>query len=67
MKDKANIKIGASLPVLGILGAVLVVLKALGMIALSWVWVLAPFWLPFVAFILVVAIILVALVAAKLL
>lgn len=35
-----------ALPVMSILGATLVVLKALGMITLSWLWVLAPFWLP---------------------
>lgn len=29
---------------LGLLGAVLVVLKALGKINLSWWWVTAPFW-----------------------
>lgn len=31
-------------PVLALLGAVLVVLKALGTITLGWIWVLAPFW-----------------------
>jgi len=37
-------------PVLGVLGAVLVVLKLLGEIELAWVWVLAPFWIPWAAF-----------------
>lgn len=34
------------LPVLPILGAVLVVLKALGYITWSWWWVTLPFWAP---------------------
>ena len=33
-------------PVFGLLGAVLVVLKALGCIQLPWFWVLGPFWMP---------------------
>ena len=35
----------SSFPVLGLLGAVLVVLKLLGKISISWWWVLAPFWI----------------------
>jgi hypothetical protein len=31
---------------LGILGVILVVLKAIGYIDWSWWWVLAPFWFP---------------------
>lgn len=33
---------------LGLLGIILVVLKALGLISLSWLWVTAPFWAPLV-------------------
>lgn len=33
---------------LSILGVALVVLKAKGIISISWFWVLAPFWLPIV-------------------
>lgn len=36
----------SSFPVFGLLGAVLVILKALGKITLAWKWVLAPFWIP---------------------
>ena len=36
----------SSFPVFGLLGAVLVVLKILGKITLTWKWVLAPFWIP---------------------
>lgn len=32
-------------PVLGILGIALVILKAVGVSSLSWVWTLAPFWI----------------------
>jgi len=32
----------------GILGVAFVVLKLTGTIAWSWVWVLAPFWIPFI-------------------
>ena len=57
----------ASIPVLGLLGAVLVILKVLGKISISWIWVLAPFWAP-VAFlgILAVGLMLAAIVAALL-
>lgn len=34
------------LPVVGLLGAILVVLKVLGYSQLSWFWTLAPFWIP---------------------
>lgn len=35
-----------SLPVWPLLTAVLVVLKLLGKISISWLWVLSPLWLP---------------------
>ena len=37
---------GTHVSVVSLLGAVLVVLKLLGKISLSWFWVLSPFWLP---------------------
>ena len=37
---------GSSFPVLSVLGVVFITLKLTGYIAWSWVWVLAPFWLP---------------------
>lgn len=45
-KETAAPVVVSSFPVLGLLGAVLVVLKVLGKIALAWKWVLAPFWIP---------------------
>ena len=42
-----KVVVSNSFPVLGLLGATLVVLKALGYVSWPWVWVLAPFWIPF--------------------
>jgi hypothetical protein len=35
-----------ALSVMTVVGVVLLVLKLLGLLAWSWVWVLAPFWIP---------------------
>jgi len=45
--NEPTVQVNNSFPVLGLLGATLVVPKALGYISLPWVWVLAPFWIPF--------------------
>ncbi|MGZ0151894.1 hypothetical protein ACXJJ3_32890 [Kribbella sp. WER1] len=37
---------GQSFPVAAILGIAFVVLKLVGVISWSWLWVLAPFWIP---------------------
>ena len=37
----------SGVPVMGILGTFLVILKLGGVIDTSWWWVLAPFWVPF--------------------
>lgn len=42
-----------SFPVLGVLGLIFITLKLLGEITWSWLWVLAPFWIP-VAVVLVI-------------
>ncbi len=47
-KETVAPQVISSFPVFGLLGAVLVVLKALGKITLAWKWVLAPFWIPIV-------------------
>lgn len=64
MSDKkTNVVVRNSFPVMGILGVILIVLKLLGVIHLSWLWVLAPFWIPlvislgFIVFVLVIALI----------
>lgn len=35
-------------PILGILGLIFITLKLTGHITWSWLWVLSPFWIPFV-------------------
>lgn len=40
----------------GLLGVAFVVLKLCGVISWSWVWVLAPFWIPIVLSILLIII-----------
>lgn len=47
----------ASFPILGILGLIFITLKLTGHITWSWVWVLAPFWIPFVVVVILIAII----------
>ena len=37
-------------PLLGILGLIFITLKLTGYITWSWLWVLAPFWIPFAIF-----------------
>lgn len=48
---------GTGITFLGLLGICFIVLKLLGIIHWSWLWVLAPIWLPFVVLILVTIII----------
>lgn len=38
--------IGGGLGILDVLAIVLIVLKICGVINLSWIWVLAPIWIP---------------------
>lgn len=33
-------------PILGVLGLIFITLKLTGYITWSWLWVLAPFWIP---------------------
>ena len=44
MDKKVTINFGSIIP--GLLGVAFVVLKLCKVIAWSWVWVLAPFWIP---------------------
>ena len=41
-----NINITPTFPTASILGLLFILLKLTGHIAWSWLWVLAPFWLP---------------------
>lgn len=47
-----NIKLGGNL--FTTLGLIFIVLKLLGIITWSWLWVLSPFWIPFVIGIVVI-------------
>lgn len=39
-----------SFPIFAILGCVLIVLKLMHLIDISWIWVFAPFWIPWTIF-----------------
>ena len=41
----------------GVLAIVFIVLKLLGFVTFSWVWVLAPIWIPFVIWLVICAIV----------
>lgn len=57
--NKTTVQIGPGF--LGILTIVFIVLKLMGVIAWSWLWVLAPLWIPFlVAVVLLLVFLLVA-------
>ncbi|AUM58457.1 hypothetical protein KNT81_gp099 [Proteus phage phiP4-3] len=43
---------------LGVLGIVFIVLKLVGVIAWSWLWVLSPLWIGFVLWFIIVGLIL---------
>lgn len=42
--DNVKVTVGPSIGILDILGVVFVILKLIGKISWSWVWVTAPFW-----------------------
>jgi len=44
MSNSKNVTI--NFPIIGILGLIFITLKLTGHIAWSWLWVLAPFWIP---------------------
>lgn len=43
-------------PILGLLGLIFITLKLTGVITWSWVWVLAPFWIPFALLLTILAV-----------
>lgn len=45
-QKNAPAQTGASIGIFGILGIVFITLKLTEVITWSWVWVLAPFWMP---------------------
>ena len=42
--DNVKVTVGPSIGILDILGVVFVILKLIGKISWSWVWVTVPFW-----------------------
>ena len=49
-----QIKMGdANIGVLSVLGIIFIVLKLTHFISWSWIWVLSPFWMPMVLFLLI--------------
>ena len=44
--ETKTVTTGAGMSIAGLLGIVFIVLKLTGVIAWSWLWVLAPFWIP---------------------
>ena len=44
--ETKTVATGGGMSIVGLLGIVFVVLKLTGVIAWSWLWVLAPFWIP---------------------
>lgn len=55
MENKSTYTSGISTA--SLLGIVFVVLKLCGVINWSWVWVLAPFWIPFAIVIVILAVV----------
>ncbi|MEA9983671.1 hypothetical protein [Subtercola sp. RTI3] len=49
----------------GVLGIVFIVLKLTGVIAWSWLWVLAPIWIPFGVWLIVLLVILAVYLVAR--
>jgi hypothetical protein len=46
MSEQVTVKHTQSFPIFGILGLIFITLKLCGVISWSWLWVLAPFWIP---------------------
>ena len=67
MSNEIKTTTSGGFPVLGLLGAVLVILKVLGKISLSWFWVLAPFWAGLILVLVLIAVMVVVAILAAVL
>lgn len=47
MSDKSDIRVSGGIGFTGLLTIVFIVLRLMNIISWSWVWVLAPLWIPF--------------------
>lgn len=56
MKDNYSSPAGSGIGIVSLLGLIFIVLKLCHVINWSWWWVTAPFWMPFVVFIVIFAI-----------
>jgi len=56
-KRSASAPVSRGTSVTGLLGVAFIILKLCGVIAWSWWWVLAPFWIPFVLVVLLTPIV----------
>lgn len=52
-ENNVNVQAGPSISISGLLGVAFIILKLCGVIGWSWLWVLAPFWIPVALVILV--------------
>ena len=50
----SNNEKGGGVGICGVVGIVFIILKLCGLIHWSWIWVLAPFWMPFALIIVII-------------
>lgn len=65
MIQQVQVKQKGGIGFLGLLAILFIALKLMGYIAWSWVWVLAPLWIPFAIAILGIIVIVIAAIASK--
>lgn len=64
MSESKNVSI--NFPIFGILGLIFITLKLTGHITWSWLWVLAPFWMPLtIVLVIFLVIFIIAMIASK--
>lgn len=61
----SNTSVGGGIGLAGVLGVVFIVLKLVGVINWSWVWVLAPFWIPLAIAVLILVVSVIAIAAVR--
>ena len=59
LNNQGSGSVNGGISILGLLGLIFIVLKLVGVITWSWVWVLAPFWIPTAIFLAVLFIMLI--------
>jgi hypothetical protein len=63
MSNSKNVSV--NFPIFGILGLIFITLKLTGHITWSWMWVLAPFWIPLAIIVLIFLIVFLVAIFAK--